>query len=95
MKDITYNKTSLIRSVRYFNEYEEEDKTYSALALGEELMEKVKRIDSWLSDEKGFHGNKFDWDDDDHIRLFAKLDLLNEELMDIIEKSKLDAVEIH
>lgn len=95
MKDITYNKNSIVRSVRYFNEYDKEDKEMSLLYLGEELVEKIKRIDAWLSDEKGFEGNMFDVDDVDHVRLFAKLDCLNEELMDIIEKAGLDLVEIH
>ena len=95
MKDITYNKSSIVRSVRYFNEYEEEDKEMTLLYLGEELVDKIKRIDAWLSDEKGFEGAMFDVDNDDHIRLFAKLDCLNEELMDIIEKASLDCVEIH
>lgn len=95
MKDITYNKSSIVRSVRYFNEYEEEDKEMTLLYLGEELVEKIKRIDAWLSDEKGFEGTMFDVDNDDHIRLFAKLDMLNEELMDIVEKAGLDCVEIH
>ena len=94
-KEIEYNKSSIVRSVRYFNEYEDDDKEMTLLFLGEELVEKIKRIDSWLSDEKGFEGTMFDVDNDDHIRLFAKLDMLNEGLMDIIEKAGLDLVEIH
>lgn len=95
MKDITYNKSSIVRSVRYFNEYEEEDKEMTLLYLGEELVEKIKRIDAWMSDEKGFEGTMFDVDNMEHVRLFAKLDMLNEELMDIVEKAGLDCVEIH
>ena len=95
MKDITYNKSSIVRSVRYFNEYEDDDKEMTLLYLGEELVEKIKRIDSWLSDEKGFEGTMFDSDNIEHVRLFAKLDMINEELMDIIEKAGLDLVEIH
>jgi len=37
----------------------------------------------------------FDSDSIEHARLFAKLDMINEELMDIIEKAGLDCVEIH
>ena len=95
MKDITYNKLNKIRSTRYFNDMEQDDKETTLLYLGEELVEKIKRIDAWMSDEKGFEGTMFDSDNDDHIRLFAKLDMINEELMDVIEKAGLDCVEIH
>ena len=95
MKDITYNKLSKIRSTRYFNDMQSDDKETTLLYLGEELTEKVKRIDSWMSDEKGFEGTMFDSDSIEHSRLFAKLDMINEELMDIIEKAGLDCVEIH
>jgi hypothetical protein len=95
MKDITYNKSSIVRGVRYFNEYEDDDKETTLLYLGEELVEKIKRIDMFLSDEKGYEGTMFDSDNNDHIRIFAKLDMINEELMDIIEKVGLDCVEIH
>ena len=95
MKDITYNKLNKIRSTRYFNDMESDDKEMTLLYLGEELVEKIKRIDAWMSDEKGFEGTMFDVDNMEHVRLFAKLDMLNEELMDIIEKAGLDCVEIH
>jgi len=94
-KEIEYNKSSIVRSVRYFNEYEDDDKEMTLLYLGEELVEKIKRIDSWLSDEKGFEGTMFDVDNMEHVRLFGKLDCINEELMDIIEKAELDQVELH
>ena len=95
MKDITYNKLSKIRSTRYFNDLESDDKETTLLYLGEELVEKIKRIDSWMSDERGFEGTMFDPDNVEHTRLFAKLDMINEELMDIIEKAGLDLVEMH
>ena len=95
MKDITYNKLNKIRSTRYFNDMESDDKETTLLYLGEELVEKIKRIDAWMSDEKGFEGTMFDVDNMEHVRLFAKLDMLNEELMDIVEKAGLDCVEIH
>ena len=95
MMNIKYDKLSKIRSTRYFNDMESEDKETTLLYLGEELCEKIKRIDSWMSDEKGFEGTKFDSDSIEHARLFAKLDMINEELMDIIEKAGLDLVEIH
>lgn len=95
MKDITYNKLNKIRSTRYFNDMESDDKEMTLLYLGEELVEKIKRIDAWMSDEKGFEGTMFDVDNMEHIRLFAKLDMINEELMDIVEKAGLDCVEIH
>ena len=93
-KDITYNKLNKIRSTRYFNDMEQDDKETALLFLGEELVEKIKRIDSWMSDEKGFEGKKFDTDNIDHVRLFAKLDMLNDELMDIVEKTELDCVQL-
>ncbi len=94
--NITYNKLSKIRATRYFNDMERDDKETALLYLGEELVQKIKRIDSWMSDEKGFEGTKFDVDNNNHSRLFAKLDMLNDELMDIIEKAGLDLVaEIH
>ena len=95
MKDITYNKLNKIRSTRYFNDMESDDKETALFFLGEELTEKIKRIDSWMSDERGFEGTMFDSDSIEHARLFAKLDMINEELMDIIEKAGLDLVEIH
>lgn len=95
MKDITYNRPRRILSTRYFNDMEQDDKETALLFLGEELCEKIKRIDSWLSDEKGFEGKKFDTDSIEHSRLFAKLDMINDELMDIVEKTELDCVEIH
>ena len=95
MKDITYNKLNKIRSTRYFNDMESDDKETTLLYLGEELVEKIKRIDAWMSDEKGFEGTMFDVDNMEHVRLFAKLDMINEELMDIVEKAGLDCVEIH
>ena len=95
MMNITYDKLSKIRSTRYFNDMESDDKETTLLYLGEELCEKIKRIDSWMSDEKGFEGTKFDLDSIEHARLFAKLDMINEELMTIIEKAGLDCVEIH
>jgi hypothetical protein len=95
MKDITYNRLSRIRSTRYFNDLESDDKETTLLYLGEELTEKIKRIDSFLSDERGFEGTMFDPDNVEHTRLFAKLDMINEELMNIIEKAGLDLVELH
>jgi len=65
---------------------DKDDKDISLLYLGEELAANIKRIDSWLSDEAGYKGNKFDPDNILHVRLFAKLDMLNDELENIIEK---------
>ena len=92
--NITYNKLSKIRATRYFNDMERDDKETALLYLGEELVQKIKRIDSWMSDEKGFEGTKFDVDNNNHSRLFAKLDMLNDELMDIVEKTELDCVQL-
>jgi len=85
--NIKYDKPSKIRATRHFNDMGQDDKETSLLYLGEELVENIKRIDSWLSDEAGYEGNKFDPDNINHVRLFAKLDLLNQELENIIEKS--------
>jgi len=87
MMNIKYDKLSKIRSTRYFNDMESDDKETTLLYLGEELCEKIKRIDSWMSDEDGDRGNKFDPTNINHVRLFAKLDMLNEELENIIEKT--------
>ena len=87
MMNIKYDKLSKIRLTRHFNDMGQDDKETSLLYLGEELVENIKRIDSWLSDEAGYEGNKFDPDNINHVRLFAKLDLLNQELENIIEKS--------
>jgi hypothetical protein len=87
MMNIKYDKLSKIRLTRGFNDMESDDKETALLYLGEELTEKIKRIDSWMSDEKGFEGNKFDPDNINHVRLFAKLDMINEELENIIEKT--------
>ena len=87
MMNIKYDKPSKIRATRHFNDMGQDDKETSLLYLGEELAANIKRIDSWLSDEAGYKGNKFDPDNINHVRLFAKLDMLNDELENIIEKS--------
>jgi len=84
---IQYDKLSKIRLTRHFDDMEQDDKETALLYLGEELVENIKIIDSWLSDEAGYKGNKFDSDNINHVRLFAKLDMLNEELENIIKKS--------
>jgi len=42
-------------------------------------------LDQWLSDVNGFEGVKFDSNDPEHMRIFAKLDMINDELSDIVE----------
>ena len=75
-----YDKLSLIRSVQYFNDYDQDDKDTTLLYLGEELVENAKRLDKFLSDEDG----GFDQDNDRHVKLFAKIDQLNEELYNLV-----------
>ena len=75
-----YDKLSLIRSVQYFNDYEQDDKDTSLLYLGEELVRNAERLDKFLSDEDG----GFDQDNDKHVKLFAKIDQLNEELESLL-----------
>ena len=75
-----YDKLSLIRSVQYFNDYEQDDKDTSLLYLGEELVRNAERLDKFLSDEDG----GFDQDNDRHVKLFAKIDQLNEELYNLV-----------
>ena len=75
-----YDKLSLIRSIQYFNDYDQDDKDTSLLYLGEELVENSKRLDKFLSDEDG----GFDQDNDKHVKLFAKIDQLNEELASLL-----------
>jgi len=86
MMNIKYDRLSKIRLTRHFNDMDSDDKDISLLYLGEELVENIKRIDSFLSDEDGDRGNKFDPDNILHVRLFAKLDMLNDELENIIKK---------
>ena len=87
MMNIKYDKLSKIRLTRGFNDMDSDDKDTSLLYLGEELIENIQKIDSWMSDEAGDGGNKFDPDNINHVRLFAKLNMLNEELENIIEKT--------
>ena len=75
-----YDKLSLIRSVQYFNDYEQDDKDTSLQYLGEELVRNAERLDKFLSDEDG----GFDQDNDKHVKLFAKIDQLNEELESLL-----------
>ena len=75
-----YDKLSLIRSIQYFNDYDQDDKDTTLLYLGEELVENAKRLDKFLSDEDG----GFDQDNDRHVKLFAKIDQLNEELYNLV-----------
>ena len=85
MKAIQYKKDLLKRYEEIFNEYDEYDKDCAALHLGEDLQENTKMLDQWLSDVNGFEGVKFDSNDPEHMRIFAKLDMINDELSDIIE----------
>ena len=81
---VTYNKLDMIRTVRYFNEYTEEDRGMALYYLGEELIEGAKRLDRFLSDENG----GFDPNNEKHVRLFAKIDLLNDELFDLYNTAR-------
>lgn len=76
---VTYNKLDIIRTVRYFNEYTDEDRGMALYYLGEELIENAKRLDKFLSDENG----GFDPNNEKHVRLFAKIDQINDELSDL------------
>ena len=86
MKAIQYRKGLLERHEEIFNEYEADDKETAALYLGEDLQENATIIDKWLSDVYGFNSIKFDSNDPEHIRIYAKLDMINDELSDIINK---------
>ena len=86
MKAIQYQKDLLQRYEEIFNEYEEDDKECAALHLGEDLQENTKMLDQWLSNVYGFKGIKFDSNDPEHMRIFAKLDMINDELSDIVNK---------
>jgi hypothetical protein len=87
MMNIKYDKLSKIRLTRGFNDMDSDDQDTSLLYLGEELIENIQKIDSWMSDEAGDRGNKFDPTNINHVRLFAKLNMLNDELENIIEKT--------
>jgi len=87
MMNIKYDRLSKIRLTRGFNDMDSDDQDTSLLYLGEELIENIQKIDSWMSDENGDRGNKFDPTNINHVRLFAKLNMLNEELESIIEKT--------
>ena len=76
---ITYNKLWKIRIERHFNDLKEEDRNLSALYLGEELIENAKRLDRFLSDENG----GFDPNNPKHVSLFARIDLINDELSEL------------
>ena len=90
MMNIKYDRLATIRSTRYFNDMEQGDKEMSLQYLGEELIENSEIIDRFLSNENG----GFDCNNIKHARLFARIELLNEELENIIEKSGMDNVEI-
>lgn len=95
MKEITYNKKDIERSVNYFNEYTEEDKDCGLYYLGEELKEKMRDIDHFLSNTNGFYGNKFNSKDKEHVLIFAKLQCINEAINDITDDIELyEALEI-
>ena len=79
--NITYDKLSKIRLTRGFNDMDSDDKETTLLYLGEELCSNAERLDRFLSDENG----GFDPDNINHVRLFAKLDLLNSELENLLE----------
>ena len=79
-----YDKQQLQNSINYFNSYTDEDKEMSCFYLGEELVENSKILDRFLSDENG----GFDPDNEKHVKLFAKLDSLNDLMQDLTHKIK-------
>jgi hypothetical protein len=81
---VTYNKLWKIRTERHFNDLKEEDRNLSAFYLGEDLIENAKRLDRFLSDENG----GFDPNNPKHIRLIAKLDMLNDELGELYNTAR-------
>ena len=84
MMNIKYDKLSKISLIRHFNEYSEEDCNLAAFYLGEELIENAKRLDRFLSNENG----GFDRNNPKHVRLFAKLDMLNDELANLNDTAR-------
>ena len=74
-----YDKQQLQNSINYFNQYTDEDKEMSCYYLGEELVQNSKLLDKFLSDENG----GFDPDNEQHVKLFAKVDAINDLLSDL------------
>ena len=81
---MNYNKQQLQNSINYFNQYTDEDKEMSCYYLGEELVSNSKILDKFLSDENG----GFDPDNEKHVKLFAKLDALNDLMQDLAHEIK-------
>ena len=90
MGAIKYDKASLERCQDIFNEYEEDDKETTLLYLGEDLKSVAAAFDKWLSWENGLVREfqvaeaKFDRTNKKHVRIFAKLDMINDELGELL-----------
>lgn len=83
----TMNK-EIQNSVNYYNEYSEEDKEMSRYYLGEELISNSKILDSFLSDAN----SNFDSNNPKHVRIFAKLDRVNDILQELAHDVKMKCV---
>lgn len=91
MNDIQYNKRSLNNCALALYEIAEvNEHDYPLLALGEQLIDNIKRIDQWLSGVDGCNGNKFDVNNHTHVRLYAKLALLDIAIENIVEKAGIE-----
>ena len=88
MGAIKYDKALLERHQDIFNEYEEDDKETTLLYLGEDLKSIAAAFDKWLSWENGLVNQvaeaKFDRTNKKHVRIFAKLDMINDELGELL-----------
>lgn len=68
--------------IDYFNDYTDEDKEMACQYMMEEVVENAKRLDMFLN---GIN-SKFDPNNPKHVKIFAKLDIIGDELQMLVDE---------
>ena len=68
--------------IDYFNDYTDEDKEMACQYMAEDLVENAKRLDMFLN---GIN-SKFDPNNPKHVKIFAKLDIIGDELQMLVDE---------
>lgn len=68
--------------IDYFNDYTDEDKEMACQYMAEDLVENAKKLDMFLN---GIN-SKFDPNNPKHVKIFAKLDIIGDELQMLVDE---------
>ena len=75
------NRNDINRRAEYFNRYTSEDKEMACNYMMEEMVENAKKLDMFMNGTNG----KFDPENEKHVRIFAKCDIINDLLSSIVD----------